>query len=67
LIEFGLLVLKKKIFKKISVYFCYYLPLEMADRHHMNKIESPLPKDASYQVWLKLACGSGEEVENVNV
>ena len=35
--------------------FCYYL----------HKHESPSPKDAFCQVWLKLADGSGEEDENV--
>ena len=31
----------------------------------MNKLESPSPKDALCQVWLKLACSAGEEDENV--
>ena len=31
---------------------------------HLNKLESPSPKNALCQVWLKLASGSGEE-ENV--
>jgi len=25
---------------------------------YLNKYESPSPKHVSYQVWLKLACGS---------
>jgi hypothetical protein len=44
LIEFGLLVLEKKIFKKkISVFllFCYHLPLERVNPLHLNKLESP--------------------------
>ena len=32
---------------------------------HLNKLESPSPKNALCQVWLKLASGSGEEDENV--
>ena len=32
-----------------------YLPLEKGGALHLNKLESPLPKDALCQVWLKLA------------
>ena len=32
-----------------------YLPLEEGGALHLNKFESPLPKDALCQVWLKLA------------
>ena len=32
---------------------------------HLNKIESPSPKDALCQVWLKLASGFEEKDENV--
>ena len=35
--------------------FCNYLHLEKGMVHHLNKIESPSPKNALYQVWLKLA------------
>jgi hypothetical protein len=57
LIEFGLLVLEKKIFKFFSAFllFRYYLPLEKGDPLHLNKLESPTPKDDLCQVWLKLA------------
>jgi hypothetical protein len=57
LIEFGLLVLEKKIFKIFSAFllFCYYLPLEKGDPLHLNNLETPLPKDDLCQVWLKLA------------
>jgi hypothetical protein len=58
LIEIGLLVLEKKIFKKffsIFLLFCYYLPLEMGNPLHLNNLESPPPKDDLCQVWLKLA------------
>ena len=36
-------------------YFCNNLPLEMGWVLHLNKLESPSPKDALCQVWLKLA------------
>jgi hypothetical protein len=57
LIEFGLLVLEKKIFKIFQYIFIfrYYLPLEKGDPLHLNKLESPPPKDDLCQVWLKLA------------
>ena len=32
-----------------------YLPLEKGGTFHLNKLESPSPKDALCQVWLKLA------------
>ena len=32
---------------------------------HLNKLESPSPKDVLCYVWLKLSWSSGEEVENV--
>jgi hypothetical protein len=51
LIEFGLLVLEKKLFKKkISVFllFCYYLPLERGNPLHLKKLESPPLKDDLY-------------------
>ena len=35
--------------------FRYYLPLEKGVDRNLNKLESPPPKDAFYQVWLKLA------------
>jgi hypothetical protein len=48
----------EKIFKKnfsIFLLFCYYLPLERDNSLHLNKLESPHPKDDLCQVWLKLA------------
>ena len=36
-------------------YFCNYLPLEKGGALHLNKLESPSPKDALCQVWLNLA------------
>jgi hypothetical protein len=41
--------------------FCNYLPFEEDMALCLNNLESPLPKDDLYQVWLKLAGGSGEE------
>ena len=35
--------------------FRNYLPLEKGGALHLNKLESPLPKDALCYVWLKLA------------
>jgi hypothetical protein len=45
-------------FSKFSVHFycfCYYLPLERGNPLHLNKLESPPPKDDLCQVRLKLA------------
>ena len=44
----------KKFFKVFSL-VRNYLPLEKRGARHMNKLESPSPKDALCQVWLKLA------------
>ena len=41
--------------------FRNYLPLEKGGALHLNKLESPSPKDALCQVWLKWPSGSGEE------
>ena len=43
-----------KIFSEF-LHFRYYLPLKMADCHHLYNFESPSPKDVSCQVWWKLA------------
>jgi hypothetical protein len=43
-----------KIFSAFLL-FRYYLPLEKGYPLHLNKLESPLPKDDLCQVWLKLA------------
>ena len=58
LVEIGSVVLEKKIFLILSMYFSLfrnYQPLEKGRSLHMNKIEFPSPKDALRQVWLKLA------------
>ena len=41
----------------INVFWLFrnYLHLEKGGALHLNKLESPLPKDALCQVWLKLA------------
>ena len=36
-------------------FFCYYLPLEKDKALHLNKLESPSPKDGLYHFLLKLA------------
>ena len=49
----------EEYFLKSSIYvftlFRDYLPLEKGGALHLNKFESPSPKDALCQVWLKLA------------
>ena len=41
-------------FVNVFSLFHYYLPLEKGGALHLNKLESPSPKDALCQVWLKL-------------
>ena len=50
-------VLEKIFFNFVYVFliFCNYLPLEKGVVLHLNNLESPSPKDAVCQVWLKLA------------
>ena len=55
LVEISSAVLEKKIFKFRQCIFTNYLPLVKGWAHHLNKLESPSPKDALCQVWLKLA------------
>ena len=58
LAEIGPVVLEKKIFfnfVNVFLLFCNYLPLEYGRALHLNKLESPPPKDTLCQVWLKLA------------
>ena len=47
----------RRFFKFVSVFeqFRNYLNLEKYRALHLNKLESPSPKDALCQVWLKLA------------
>ena len=44
---------RRRFFYSVNVF--YYLPLEKGGALQLNKLESPLPKDALCQVWLKLA------------
>ena len=47
--------LRKKLnFVNVFLIFRNYLPLEKGWAHHLNKFESPSPKEAMYQVWLTL-------------
>ena len=48
---------RRRFFNFINVFslFRNYLPLEKSGALHLNKLESPSPKDALYKVWLKLA------------
>ena len=55
LVEIGPVVLEKKIFKIYQCIFHNYHLLEKRVALHLNKLESPSPKDALFQVWLKLA------------
>ena len=49
--------LRRRFFNFINEFFaiCNYLPLEKGGALHLNKTESPSPKDALCQVLLKLA------------
>ena len=56
LVEIGPVVLEE-IFKFLNVFslFRNHLPLDNGKVLHLNKLESPAPKDAICQVWLILA------------
>ena len=55
--KLALWFLRRRFLKFVNVFslFRYYLPLEKGVALHLNKLESPSPKDALSQVWLKLA------------
>ena len=57
LVEIGPMVLEKRFFNflNVSLLFCNYLPLEKGESLHLKKLETPSPKGALCQVWLKLA------------
>ena len=58
LVEICPVVLEEKILKFRKCVFSLfhnYLPLEKGGALHLNKPQSPSPKDALCQVWLKLA------------
>ena len=67
LVEIVSVVLEKKFLGLLNLFllFHYYLLLEKGVALHLYKLESPSPKNALYQFWLKLVSGSGEENENV--
>ena len=48
---------RRRFFNFVNVFslFRNYFPLEKGGALHLNKLESPQPKDALCQVWLKLA------------
>ena len=48
---------RRRYFNFVNVFslFRSYLPLEKGGALHLNKLESPSPKNALCQVWLKLA------------
>ena len=48
---------RRGFFNLINLFLLFrnYLPLEKGRAFHLNKPESPSPKDALCQVWLKLA------------
>ena len=54
---------RRRFFNFINVFslFLNYLRLEKGGALHLKNLESPSPKDALCQVWLKLFSGSGEE------
>ena len=56
LYKIGSVLLEYIFFKFFNVFslFRNYLPLEKGVAFHLNKLESPLSKDALSQVWLKL-------------
>ena len=55
LVEIGQVILEKKIFKFRKYIFANsnYLPLEKGVALHLDKLESPSPKDALCQVLMK--------------
>ena len=56
LVEIDPVILEKKILKfRQYIFFCFYFPLLKDLVLYLSKFESPLPKDALYQVWLILA------------
>ena len=57
LVEIGPVVLEKIFFTFVSVFslFRNYLPFDKGGALHLNKLESPSPKDALCQVGMRLA------------
>ena len=58
LVEIGSVVQERQIFFNfVNVFYLFrnYLPLEKGEALHLNKVESPLPKDGLCEVWFILA------------
>ena len=64
LVEIGLAVLEKKIFKFHQVFLLFgnYLPLERGKALQLNKLESSSLKEAMCQDWLKLVRGLEKKI-----
>ena len=59
---------RRRFFNFVNVFslFRNYLPLEQGGALHLNKLESPSPRNTLCQVWLKYGpSGSGEEDEKL--
>ena len=56
-VEIGSVFLKKEIFKFWQLIFAIsqLSPFRKENAFHVNKLETPSPKDALCQIWLKLA------------
>ena len=48
---------RRRVLQIVNVFlqFHYFLPLKKDRALHLNKLESPFPRDALCKVWLKLA------------
>ena len=57
LVEIGPVFWRRSFLNFVNVFsiYCYYLPWEKSVSFHLINFEFPLPKDALYQDWLKLA------------
>ena len=67
LVEIGPWFLGRKFSYFVNVYLLlgYYLPLDKGVALNLYTLKFPSPKDALCQVWLKMAGGLGEDVDNV--
>ena len=67
LVEIGPGFLGRKFSYLVDVYllFSYYLPLDKRVSLNLHTLKFTSPKDALCQVWLKMAGGLGEDVDNV--
>ena len=63
MVEIGSVVLEKKIFLKLSIY--YYLPFEKDVALHLKKLESLHPRILCAKFGWNWPSGSREEDENV--